>query len=191
MHTDLPLIRLLAVAGVDALDDVHPGNDLSKWSEAHRVQAAIVAEIDEKLCGSRIRRRALRKSHRANEIALLHWLVSNVRILPRFIHRRIAGKPELDNETRQNAEERRAVKETVLDEIIETVRAQGCQRPRHLNYKIALSGFESGLIRFGSVRFQFGRMQKCWIDRHAMCCWMMNCRGMCRGLRVRRWRLRG
>ena len=55
MAGDRALVRALAVAGVELLDDVHAGDHFAERSEALAIEKCVVAEIDEQLRGAGVR----------------------------------------------------------------------------------------------------------------------------------------
>lgn len=142
------LIRSLAVAHVETVDDIHAMHNRRKRSESHRIQASIVAEIDEELRRARVwsaRRKRYRAAHvlclgsktkkivfsflKKNEArgtryiaqrrnAHQNWIVFECD-LPALRRRRLGGQAELGHEAGHVAKELDAREEIRLDEFEE------------------------------------------------------------------------
>mmetsp|Transcript_8760 Transcript_8760/g.21689 ORF Transcript_8760/g.21689 Transcript_8760/m.21689 type:complete len:330 (-) Transcript_8760:53-1042(-) len=117
------LVRLLAVARVDAVDDVHPGDHLPDGAEAHLVEECVVLEVDEDLRGPLVLARR-GKRQRPTLVARLHLIILDRVAPPLGAGGRIAGDAPLDHEVGHNAEEARLGVESLLDQLDQPGSAQ-------------------------------------------------------------------
>lgn len=78
---DEVLVGLLAVLGVDLLDQFHARGALGERGEPHGVEPAVVLEVDEELGGARVGP-VCGVGHGANVVGDAHGIVGDVRVLP-------------------------------------------------------------------------------------------------------------
>src|SRR5579862_1862246 len=153
------LIGFLSVSAVQILHHVHPGSHFPKRSESLRIEKSIAPIVDEQL-----RRAGIwpsgRKRHVARLVALRHWIILNPCRLPFLAHNRIGAQSELDHETGNHAEEGGISKESVLHQIVESVRSQRSPRARHVDDEIAFRGGEFRIERSGCFC-----IQRCWMHQ--------------------------
>ena len=134
-------VRLLQLAGTDEADEpvvlallhhVQAGNYFADWREALRVQAGIVAQVEEQLGSTGIRHRSSCISQGAGDVTLLYRVVRDAGVVPEGVGLGISRDPKLRHEIANGAVEARAVVEARLDQRVEVVdavrRAALCQR---------------------------------------------------------------
>src|SRR6202034_66560 len=143
---DRALVRALAVATVELLDDVHAGDHFAERGEALAIEKRIVAEIDEQLRGAGIRA-SRGEGERARRVALGDFIVLDVRVLPNLVDGRIRAEAELHDKAGHVAEEGCVGEKSMLHQIIEPVGAQRSPGARDLHDEVALRGGEFNLKR--------------------------------------------
>lgn len=121
---DAALVGGLSVSSVNLTDNVHALDDLSESSEAHTVEASVVSEVDEKLSRTCVGAGS-GEGDGASSVAQHDGIVGDVGVLPLVVSLRVRGETPLDNESRNNAEERTVVEEVSVDKVPETVDTVG------------------------------------------------------------------
>src|SRR5580704_14324587 len=140
--------RTFAVLIIEHVDDFYPVGNQAEWCEPIVIQSLVVPEVDEHLCGARVRP-SRSKRHIATGITLRNGVVLNVGILPNLIDSGIGADAELRHEARKDAEEAGVVVEVVFDQIVEAVRAERCPRTRDGDDEVAARGRELHLVFVG------------------------------------------
>src|SRR5580700_3693869 len=95
--------RTFAVLIIEHVDDFYPVGNQAEWCEPIVIQSLVVPEVDEHLCGARVRP-SRSKRHIATGITLRNGVVLNVGILPNLIDSGIGADAELRHEARKDAE---------------------------------------------------------------------------------------
>lgn len=116
------LIRLFSNLE-DAIDDFHSRNNFGKRSEAHGIETAVIAKVDEHLTGARICAGS-REGDKSTKIGLFGGIISELLLAPFGGDGGISADAELGHEPFNDAEETNAGEEVGLDEFLETGGAQ-------------------------------------------------------------------
>src|SRR6266478_758740 len=151
---DLRLVGtgVVAVLVIEHFDHLHSVAFYhAERRESHAVEARVLLEIDEHLRGARVRPSG-RKRDVPLLVALCHWIIFNVGSLPGRSHGRIRANPKLRDKARHNTEDASAVKEMMLDEIVEAVSPERRPDSRDVEVEFAARGHEPYLVlRWRSV----------------------------------------
>ena len=139
--------RVLAVAAVQTVQDIHPLNDGSQHSEWFNVIAHVVGEIhiDLRVACIRVSRSFIRKRVGAAPIVGTRWVVGEIPRLPRRVHRRVAVQSPLHDVIGAYPMKARVIVVAEAREIVEPVRTDRSVRAHEFQHKHTFAGFESQL----------------------------------------------
>src|SRR5262249_48280623 len=150
----------IAIFAVELLDDFHSLNHPPESCESLVIQSLIAAQVDENLrrAGVSARRGKRDGSHPVgvSNGVVVDWLV------PLLGHLRTGGNSELRDKVGDDAKEPSVIVVSVLDQLVETVRAVRRPLAVRLNYDPAFAGDKPDLINLRSADRAGGRRLIFW-----------------------------
>ncbi len=118
------LVRPLPVFRIDFFHNLHALDNFPEWSKPHLVKIGIGACVNEQLGGSGIGAGS-GEGDVTRQITFLDRIILKPLSAPFGRFCGVGGQTELHNKTRNNPEESGVVIESLQDQVIETLHAQG------------------------------------------------------------------
>src|SRR6185503_290254 len=146
-----PASRLLAVARVQAVEHVHPADDLPEDRERIAVVARVVSQVDVHLRIRCARHRVPREGEAAAHVAPEFWVVCKLGVRPRGIDRRIAAQSPLHDVMRVDPVKARVVVVAESNQVVESIGAVRRVRANALDDKVAFARLESRIPDLGRL----------------------------------------
>ena len=122
----LPLVRLLAVLGVDRIDHFHAFYYFAERRKPHAVEFGVVPQVDKELGRARIGLVGFGVRDPSARIDLLDGVVEDIGLTPGHVQLWIAAQTPLHHKARHHAEEALPVVKTIANQVVEAVGTERC-----------------------------------------------------------------